>query len=252
MKLNEKIARLRQERGWSQEELAERLDVSRQSVSKWESGASTPELERIVKLCALFETTADALINDEVDLDAPNPLPKAQEDAPILTLDGAYEYLSVKQSGVQRLAWGVAACVASPISVVALEGMSGGEGIGVAVMLAMIAWAVWQFILYGSAIRAYAHIERGWFAPTEETLRWAHAAREEFRPKLMREVAVGVVMCIFSPAPFVALSEMLEYSPALEGACTAALLLMVAAACRWFVHSGAMQGAYARLSKEAK
>ena len=48
MILSEKIIMLRKKYGWSQEELAERLDISRQSVSKWESGASIPDLERIV------------------------------------------------------------------------------------------------------------------------------------------------------------------------------------------------------------
>lgn len=250
MKLNEKIACLRQEKGWSQEELAEKLEVSRQSISKWESGASTPELERIVKLCALFDTTADALINDEIELNA--PAPKPQSDVPMLTLDGAYEYLSAKQSAVQRLAWGVAACVASPIPAVLTEGLSVLEGLGVVVLLAMVAWAVWQFILYGSAMRAYAHIERGKFAPTEEARRWAEQAREEFRPRLTREIAFGVALCILSCAPFVALDAVLEFMPTMENLCAAALLGMVAAGCQLFVHSGAMQGAYARLSKEAK
>lgn len=48
---------LRKKYGWSQEELAERLDISRQSVSKWESGASIPDLERIVSMSQLFGVT---------------------------------------------------------------------------------------------------------------------------------------------------------------------------------------------------
>lgn len=50
---------LRKKYGWSQEELAERLDISRQSVSKWESGASIPDLERIVGMSQLFGVTTD-------------------------------------------------------------------------------------------------------------------------------------------------------------------------------------------------
>ena len=48
MVLASRIAALRKQKGWSQEELAERMDVSRQSVSKWESGASTPDLNRVI------------------------------------------------------------------------------------------------------------------------------------------------------------------------------------------------------------
>ena len=47
--LSEKIMDLRKQRGWSQEELASRLDVSRQSVSKWESAASVPDLDKIIR-----------------------------------------------------------------------------------------------------------------------------------------------------------------------------------------------------------
>ena len=54
MKLAEKIMTLRKQRGWSQEELAQQLSVSRQSVSKWESGASVPDLDKILKMSGDF------------------------------------------------------------------------------------------------------------------------------------------------------------------------------------------------------
>lgn len=62
-----KIIMLRKKYGWSQEELAERLDISRQSVSKWESGASIPDLERIVSMSQLFGVTTDYLLKDEME-----------------------------------------------------------------------------------------------------------------------------------------------------------------------------------------
>ena len=62
MILSEKIIMLRKKYGWSQEELAERLDISRQSVSKWESGASIPDLERIVSMSQLFRSYYGLLI----------------------------------------------------------------------------------------------------------------------------------------------------------------------------------------------
>ena len=79
MNLASKIACLRRARGWSQEELAGRLGVSRQSVSKWESGASTPDLDRIVAMCGLFGLSADELIRPDVDLD--DALSSAAPDA---------------------------------------------------------------------------------------------------------------------------------------------------------------------------
>lgn len=59
--LSEKIYTLRREKGWSQEQLAEKLGVSRQSISKWEGGLSTPELEKLKALCSCFDITLDEL-----------------------------------------------------------------------------------------------------------------------------------------------------------------------------------------------
>lgn len=59
--LSEKIYTLRRNKGWSQEQLAEKLGVSRQSISKWEGGLSTPELEKLKALCSCFEITLDEL-----------------------------------------------------------------------------------------------------------------------------------------------------------------------------------------------
>ena len=64
MKLEEKIAFLRKKNGWSQEELAFRLDVSRQAVSKWEMGASLPDLDNVLKMSELFSCSTDYLLKD--------------------------------------------------------------------------------------------------------------------------------------------------------------------------------------------
>lgn len=65
MKLNEKIFENRKKLGLSQEDLANKLDVSRQTVSKWEVGSSTPELEKIVKLSELFNVSVDYLVKEQ-------------------------------------------------------------------------------------------------------------------------------------------------------------------------------------------
>jgi len=64
MKLSEKIYYCRKRSGLSQEELAERLGVSRQSVSKWETGAALPEIDKLASLAAVFGVTTDWLLSD--------------------------------------------------------------------------------------------------------------------------------------------------------------------------------------------
>ena len=76
MTLGENIVRLRTQRNWSQGDLADALDISRQSVSKWETDASVPELEKLLKLSELFGVTLDALVRGE---DAPQSEPAAAE-----------------------------------------------------------------------------------------------------------------------------------------------------------------------------
>lgn len=64
MNLSEKIMLLRKKQGWSQEELANRLNISRQSISKWESGQSQPDIDKIILLSQLFQVTTDYLLLD--------------------------------------------------------------------------------------------------------------------------------------------------------------------------------------------
>ena len=76
MKLNEKIYYYRKKAKLSQEELAARVGVSRQAVSKWELGDATPELDKLVALARAFGVTTDELLSPDEPEDAP------QEEAP--------------------------------------------------------------------------------------------------------------------------------------------------------------------------
>ena len=86
MTLGQNICRLRTERGLSQGDLADALDVSRQSISKWETDASIPELEKLLRLSELFHITLDELVKGpggSVETPPPAPEPSAaKEDAP--------------------------------------------------------------------------------------------------------------------------------------------------------------------------
>ena len=68
MILSEKIIELRKKQGWSQEELAGQVGVSRQAVSKLESAASIPDLDKIIKLSEIFGVSTDSLLKDSVGL----------------------------------------------------------------------------------------------------------------------------------------------------------------------------------------
>jgi transcriptional regulator with XRE-family HTH domain len=65
MEFNNKLYNLRKQKGLSQEELANRLNVSRQTVSKWEVGDSTPDMEKLIAISDLFEISLDELVMDK-------------------------------------------------------------------------------------------------------------------------------------------------------------------------------------------
>ena len=67
MKLGDKILMLRKKEGLSQEQLAEKLDVSRQAISRWESGSALPDASNIRQLSKVFAVSADYLLNDDMD-----------------------------------------------------------------------------------------------------------------------------------------------------------------------------------------
>ena len=65
MKFNERLIKLRKEMGLSQEELGNKLNVARQTVSKWELGETTPEMDKLIKMSEIFNITLDELIKDK-------------------------------------------------------------------------------------------------------------------------------------------------------------------------------------------
>ena len=66
MNLSDNLKKLRKENNLSQEELADKLNVSRQSVSKWESGSAYPEMDKMIQLCKIFNVNIDELLNQDI------------------------------------------------------------------------------------------------------------------------------------------------------------------------------------------
>ena len=83
MKLQDKLIELRKEKGWSQEDFAEKLDVSRQAISRWENGTALPDAQNLLRISKLFNVTADYLLNDdyenEADVSAPENVREVTE-----------------------------------------------------------------------------------------------------------------------------------------------------------------------------
>lgn len=113
MKFEEKIVKLRKSKGLSQEELAEKLGVSRQAVSRWELGSTTPDLTNLKQLSEVFGVSADYLIHDDYESD--EDIPKVKETSKIICEKDERQskaYLSATYLWIfAAITWGVAACI---------------------------------------------------------------------------------------------------------------------------------------------
>lgn len=154
MRLSEKIMDLRKRSGWSQEELAEQLGISRQSVSKWELGESVPDLDRIIRMSELWNVSTDYLLKDSETFggegeedglqNARAEAHEEQDDSEGGTrgtsggrMNGAFDaavhevsraeardFLEVSLYASPRIAFGVMLCILSPICLLLLGGIS--------------------------------------------------------------------------------------------------------------------------------
>ena len=79
MKLADKLIELRKQKSWSQEEFAEKLDVSRQAVSRWENGTALPDAQNILRISKLFNVTTDYLLNEDSENRTDSPTIEATE-----------------------------------------------------------------------------------------------------------------------------------------------------------------------------
>ena len=86
MKLSDKLIVLRKGKGWSQEDFAEKLDVSRQAISRWENGTALPDAQNILRISKLFNVTSDYLLNDDYEEELNNALAEAavKETKPLI------------------------------------------------------------------------------------------------------------------------------------------------------------------------
>ena len=159
MNVGETICRLRTARGMSQGDLAEALDVSRQSISKWETGGAVPELEKLVKLSALFEVSLDELVTGK----KPEPMQAADSDAPPPQVIVERRGLPGRQAaGIVLLCMGFALTLVFAVMGGPLEGLVFSSPLWVCSIICFRAkkhpglWCLWAVFLLVDAYLRYA------------------------------------------------------------------------------------------------
>lgn len=258
MILGEKIMELRKKNGWSQEELAGKLKVSRQSVSKWESAMSVPELDKVLQLSEIFEVSTDYLLKDDKEEDyvPGNPETVAMRK---VTMEEAQEFIRVRKEASLWIPAGVAACILSPVPLFLLQGMweegrltvseDLTSGIGFALLLLIVAAAVGSFILTGMKLGKYEWMEKEEFELCYGIAGMVKERLEAEAAGFSRKIAVGVIFCILSCVPLFLLS-VLNGSKIVQAGGLVFLLLMVAAGVYLLISAGIRKGSYEQLLQE--
>lgn len=236
MILADKIVTLRKKLGWSQEELAETMDVSRQSVSKWESANSIPDLNKIIKMAEIFGVTTDFLLKDEnetfdIQLDSKEP------ETIQVSLEQATKYVDSKMAISSLITKGVTLCLCSVVPLffflaMAETNRSGltatiATALGLLLLLVMIVFGVSYFIKIN-------HYEDDITVIDSEPFELNYGVHGIFKEKLKdfrnvynRRVSLGIFLFIFSFVPLV-FTTMFFYSTASIYLMLIVLLVMIA------------------------
>ncbi len=261
----DKLIRLRKKSGWSQEELAEQMGVSRQSISKWEGAQSIPDLEKIIKLAKLFSVSTDYLLLDELGDEQTEAPALPGEERPALrrvSMEEANAFLEIKAETAGWIAFGVFLCILSPICLLLLAGLSEMPGsgisgglaaaIGLTVLLVMVAAAVAIFVYSGGKTSAFEYLDSQIFETEYGVSGMVKERREQYRERYMRNNIIGVCLCILAAIPLFSSAALEVDNPLLPVGLLCATLVTVAFGVRLLVRSGTVWGGFERLLEEGE
>lgn len=215
MILAEKIIKLRKQLGWSQEELAEKMNISRQSVSKWESANSIPDLNKILMLAEIFDVSTDFLLKDEHEAFEAGETSREPNSIQI-SLEQATQYIEDKMAISALISKGVILCVCSVIPLFFFLAMAQTErmnitgdiaaALGIVSILVMVAIGVSFFIKTNQYENETSVID-------DETFELAFGVHSvfkdklnKFRPAYNRRISIGIFMFILSSVPLILVS----------------------------------------------
>ncbi len=262
MILADKIIELRKKNGWSQEDLAEKLDVSRQSVSKWESAQSVPDMGRIVKLSGLFGVSTDFLLKDDMELPVPTggEIVDTGSSLRTVSLEEATAFLRLREYNAPRIAFGVMLCILSPILLLYLgaaqeygkiaisENRAGG--IGLLLLFVLVGCAVALFVSAGLRSRPYEYLEHEKIDTLYGVDGMVRERRDRFQPVFSRQLVIGIVLCVVAAIPLFATMIIFDGNEFLAAVSICVMLAIVAMGVFMIVRVSIIWGGFHQLLEE--
>lgn len=207
----DKLILLRKKAGWSQEELAEQMDITRQSVSKWEGAQSVPDLEKMIRLSELFGVSTDYLLKDEIEeaeqLNSSNDIPTLRR----VSMEEANAFLSIKSKTAKTIAYATFLCILSPIARLMLGAINESTpgilnediagGIGMIVLIIFAAIAAVMFILSGNKTAPFAYLEKEKFETEYGVSGMVKERKAQYKDLHTKNNIAGTCLCITALIP---------------------------------------------------
>lgn len=252
MILADKIIEERKKNGWSQEELASKLGVSRQAVSKWESSGSIPDLQRILLMSELFGVTTDYLLKDEIEDERLNEYVETKTIK--VSMEEANQYLDMKSRGSRIVGNATSLCILSPVPLIVLGKMTEDHtlvGFGLVFLLILVAIAVYLFVNYGLHESHMQHLEKESFETEYGVSGMVRERREQYESTFTRNIAIGVVLCILSVIPTI-MASVMEVEDYMSGISVGLLLIIVSIGVNILIRADMIKSSYDTLLQEGE
>ena len=215
MILADKIILLRKKSGWSQEELAEKLNVSRQSISKWEGAQSVPGMDKILQLSEIFGVSTDYLLKDSIELEEYVEQESKSEESSMryVSMEEANSYLDLTQNIAHKMALGVAMCIMSPAIIITLSNLylldqfsfseNQSQAIALTLFFITIASAVVIFISIGMKFKDFEYLKTEPIETEYGVSGMVKSKMKAYKETYSKYNIIGVTLCILSVLPVI-------------------------------------------------
>lgn len=230
MSFSENLQTLRKANNISQEQLAERLDVSRQAVSKWETDGGYPEMDKIIALCGIFNCTMDELVTGKVSVDKPG-------DRKVYD-DHYNRFARGIALGVALIIFGAALTEFISTFGSAIGSMLLTEGIAPVIFVMCVAAAVAMFIILGIGHTSFRKLHHS--MPEIYTLE----EKERFNKRFAKAIAAGVTLIIVALLPIIVIEAFIKGGILSELVAVPIFLTVLSVSVGTIVYSGIQHSKY--------
>lgn len=251
MILADKIVYLRKKAGYSQEQLASEMNVSRQSISKWEGALSIPDMDKVIMLSNIFNVSTDFLLKDKIEeLEGVN-LSQANSLVNI-SLDESLGFVDVNKLFAKKVALAVSLFITSPIGLILLSSLNEfnkisekiSDVVGITLLLLFISIGILLILSTISSISEYKYLETNEISLAYGVKGIIEKSRKEFSKTGYINIGIGILVCLFSVVPVIVLDEMFIGSDSIAASI---LILAVAIGVNIIVKTMIVFGGYDKL-----